>query len=291
MKNRKFVLLVLIPAFAHILIFRILPILANVVISFMEYNPLGQNNHFVAWANYSKMFSDPVFYTALKNTLLFTAIAVPVNIVLSLTIAALITQLRSNKSRSFFRMSFFLPAVAPLVATSVIWGRSIYPTTNGLLNLIIKSLGGTPVNWIGSADNLLFSVIVFTLWADLGYNIILYSAGMDGIPQEFYEASTIDGAGAWTQFRYMTLPLLGRTTTFVILMTLISYFQMFAQFDVLAYQGGPQNSGMVLTNYIYRTGFVYKDMGYASAIAMVLFLIIMLVSFVQQRVNRVDWEY
>ncbi len=291
MKNKKFVLLVLIPAFAHIILFRLMPILANVVISFMEYNPLGQNNHFIALANYSKMFTDPVFFTALKNTIWFTVIAVPINIVISLAIAALITQLRSNKSRSFFRMAVFLPAVAPLVATSVIWGRSIYPTTNGLLNLIIKGLGGSSVNWIGSSDNLLFSVILFTLWADLGYNIILYSAGMDGIPREFYEASTIDGAGSWKQFRYMTLPLLGRTTTFVILMTLISYFQMFAQFDVLAYQGGPQNSGMVLTNYIYRTGFVYKDMGNASAIAMVLFLIIVLVSVVQQRVNRVDWEY
>ena len=291
MKNRKFVLLVLIPTFAHVLIFRILPIFANVIISFMQYNPLASDNQLIGLTNYAKLLEDPVFITAVKNTLVFTFIAVPLNIAISLTVAALITQLRSNKTRSFFRMSVFLPAVAPLVATSVIWGRSIYTTSSGLLNIIVTRLGGTPINWIGSADSLMMSVIIFTLWADLGYNIILFSAGMDGIPRDFYEASWIDGANSWTQFRHITLPLLGRTTTFVVLMTLISYFQMFAQFDVLAYQGGPQNSGMVLTNYIYRTAFVYKDMGYASAISMVLFAIILVVSAVQSRFNRVDWEY
>ena len=137
----------------------------------------------------------------------------------------------------------------------------------------------------------MMSVIVFTLWADLGYNIILFCAGIDGIPKDIYEAADINGAGRFTKFFRITLPLLGRTMTFVSLMTLISYFQMFAQFEVLAYQGGPQNSGLVLTSYIYKTAFAYREMGYAAAISMVLFVIIVIVSIIQKRVNKVDWEY
>ncbi|MBQ0079098.1 MAG: sugar ABC transporter permease, partial [Eubacterium sp.] len=159
------------------------------------------------------------------------------------------------------------------------------------VNNIIEALGGHGVAWTGDAHYVLFSVIIFTLWADLGYNIILFSAGIDGIPGEVYEAAEIDGTGKWKKFFRITLPLLGRTTTFVVLMTLISYFQMFAQFSVLLFKDGPQNSGLVLTSYIYKTAFEYKEMGYAAAISVVLFIIILIVSVVQQRINKVDWEY
>jgi multiple sugar transport system permease protein/raffinose/stachyose/melibiose transport system permease protein len=151
--------------------------------------------------------------------------------------------------------------------------------------------GGTSVNWIGDANFLLISIIVFTLWADVGYNIIIFSAGIDGIPGDIYEASDIDGAGAFLKFRRVTLPLLKRTSTFILIMTLISYFQMFAQFDVIAYMGGPQNSGLVMTSYIYQLAFKHKEMGIASAVAIVLFVIILIVSLIQQRASKVDWEY
>ena len=126
---------------------------------------------------------------------------------------------------------------------------------------------------------------------DVGYNTILFSAGMDGIPQDMYSAAKIDGAGRWKLFSKITFPLLGRTTAFVVMMTLISHFQMFAQFQILAMKDGPQNSGLVLTGYIYKQAFVYKQMGYAAAISMVLFLIILVVSLVQQKFTKVDWEY
>jgi multiple sugar transport system permease protein/raffinose/stachyose/melibiose transport system permease protein len=172
-----------------------------------------------------------------------------------------------------------------------VWGRSIYPTTSGLLNMIVKAFGGDAVNWIGTADHLLGAVIVFTIWADIGYNTILFSAGIDGIPAELYEAADLDGARGFSKFRRITLPLLKRMSTFVLLMTLISHFQMFAQFDVIAYMGGPQNSGLVLTSYIYQMAFKNKEMGQGAAIAMVLFVIILLVSLVQQKLSKVDWEY
>ena len=216
----------------------------------MNYNPLNHSAEFVGLDNYRELLDDPDAVKAFKNTIIFTVVAVALNIVISLTIATLI-----------------------------------------LVNQIIEAFGGEGVAWTGDPHYVMFSVIVFTLWADLGYNIILYSAGIDGIPGEVYEAADLDHAGGWSKFFHITLPLLGRTTTFVILMTLISYFQMFAQFSVLLFKDGPQNSGLVLTSYIYENAFIYKEMGYAAALSVVLFLLILIVSLVQQRINRVDWEY
>ena len=289
--SRKFLLLVLIPIFIEAIIFLVIPILGTCGISFMDYNPLNHSADFVGLDNYKEMLHDPDALIAFKNTIIFTVVAVFLNIIISLFIATLISQMRSNKTRSFFRMIVFLPCMAPMVASAVVWGRSILNTKIGLINQIIEHLGGDGVAWTGDARYVMISVIVFTLWADLGYNIILFSAGIDGIPAEVYEAADLDGAGGWKKWYNITLPLLGRTTTFVILMTLISYFQMFAQFSVLLFKDGPQNSGLVLTSYIYENAFVYKEMGYAAALSVVLFLLITIVSLVQQRVNKVDWEY
>ena len=289
--NRKFLLLVLIPIFIEAIIFLVIPILGTCGISFMNYNPLSHSAEFVGLQNYKEMLDDPDAGIAFKNTIVFTVVAVCLNIVISLAIATLISQMKSNKTRSFFRMIVFLPCMAPMVASAVVWGRSILNTKIGLVNQIIEAFGGEGVAWTGDAHYVMFSVIIFTLWADLGYNIILFSAGIDGIPGEVYEAADLDGAGGWKKWYNITLPLLGRTTTFVILMTLISYFQMFAQFSVLLFKDGPQNSGLVLTSYIYENAFIYKEMGYAAALSVVLFLLITIVSLIQQRINKVDWEY
>jgi multiple sugar transport system permease protein len=292
MRNRKFVSMILTPTFIYLSFIMFLPILGNVVVSFMDYNPLRTENSFIGFDNYVRMLGDDSFYKALGNTLVFVAVTVVINIMISLAIATLISQLKSNKTRSFFRMIAFLPCIAPLVASSVVWLRSIYPTDGGLLNMIIKACGGNAINWLGSADFLMVAVVIFTIWADIGYNIILFSAGIDGIPSEFYQASSIDGAGRWKQFKKITLPLHGGTLTFVFVMTLISHFQMFAQFNVLAFKGmGPQQSGLVLTSYIYKMAFEQKDMGYASAISMALFVIILIITLIQQRLSKVDWEY
>ena len=289
--NRKFILIVLIPIFIEAIVFLVVPILGTIGISFTDYNPIAHKMDFTGLANYRKLFTDADFVIALKNTLVFTIVAVVLNIIISLTVATMISQLRSNKTRGFFRMIVFLPCIAPMVASAVVWGRSILNTKIGLVNQIIEKLGGRGVAWTGDAKYVMISVIIFTLWADLGYNIILFCAGIDGIPSEFYEAASLDGTSSWQRFRHITLPLLGRTTTFVVLMTLISYFQMFAQFSVLLYKDGPQHSGLVLTSYIYKTAFVYKEMGYAAALSFILFLLILVVSLIQQRVNKVDWEY
>lgn len=291
MKNNKIVLIVLIPVFLQVGIFIILPILGGFIISFMDYNPLREDNTFIMFDNYRLLFSDTAFLQALTNTLLFVLITVTANMILSLTLAQLITTFRSNKTRSFFRMVFFLPCIAPMVATSVVWARSIYSVRNGLLNIFFNLFGSLGANWLGDPHTILGSIIIFTLWADIGYNIILFSAGLDGIPAEFYEACKIDGANSFQRFFRITLPLLGRTFAFVIIMTLISHFNMFAQFSEMVAKSSPQNAGLVLTSYIYKTAFEYKNLGYASAISMALFAIIMIITLVQQRLNRVDWEY
>lgn len=289
-QNRKFVLTTIIPLFTEIAIFMVIPIIGTLIISFMNYNPLSQENSFVGIGNYIKLLSDTSFLTALKNTLFFTFVAVAINIVISLFIAVLISQLKSNKTRSFFRMMMFLPCIAPMVASSVVWVRTIFPK-DGLLNAIFTLFGANAISFTGDANYLMSSVIVFTLWADLGYNIILFCAGIDGIPTDIYEAANIDGAGTFKKFFKITLPLLVRTMAFVLLMTLISYFQMFAQFEVLAVKGGPKESGLVLTSYIYKVAFGYREMGYAAAISIILFIVILIVSFVQKRMDKVDWEY
>ena len=291
MRNRKFLLIVLVPCFLEVFIFMVIPIIGTGAISFLDYNPLRSVNEFVGLDNYAQLMGDDRFHIAVKNTLVFTFVTVALNIFVALSLATMISQLKSNKSRSFFRMIVFLPCIAPMVASAVVWSRSLYETRSGLFNAILRDFGGNGIPWIADARYLMMSIIIFTIWVDVGYNTILFSAGMDGIPRDLYHAASIDGAGRWKLFSKITLPLLGRTMTFVVLMTLISHFQMFAQFNILAYRDGPQYSGLVLTGYIYNQAFVYKEMGYAAAISVVLFLIILLVSLVQQRVSKVDWEY
>jgi len=292
MKNKWFVRIALLPIVILFMIFMVLPIISGFVIATFDYNPLRAENSFIGFYNFIKLFNDALFMKSLKNTLTFVFITVTLNIVICLFLASLITSLRSKKLRSLFRVIFFMPCVAPLVASSTVW-RGIYSPKYGLLNNFMENVLHVPaINWLGTPEYLIPSIILFTLWADIGYNIILLSAGMEGIPSDFYESAEMDGSGTIKKFFFITLPLLGRTLSFVVAMTIISHFQMFAQFQVLAGRnGGPNQSGNVLTYYIYKTAFQTKDMGYASAIALALFAIIMIVTIVQQRLSRVDWGY
>jgi multiple sugar transport system permease protein len=290
-KNNKFVFGVLFPIFVLITVFLIVPLIYGLGISFFDYNPLRQSNPFIGFSNYTKLFHDDVFIKATKNTLSFVLITVTLNIVLTLILAQLITVLSKNSVRSFFRMVFFLPCVAPIVAASSVWQGRIYSTRHGIINPVLSSFGIQPISFLGEADLVMYSLIIFTLWVDFGYNTVLFSAGLDSIPSEFSEAGKIDGAGPIKRFIYITFPLLGRTFVFVTMMTIISHFQMFVQFMVLAMRGGPNNASTVLTLYIYKLAFINKNMGYASAVALVLFLIIMAVTLIQRRINRIDWGY
>ena len=291
MRSKKFVAFVLIPIFLLLFVFLVLPLFYGLGISFFDYNPLRSENPFVGLDNFKKLFSDPIFFKALGNTFLFVFVTVAINIALTLMLAQFITVLPSNRLRGFFRMVFFLPCVAPIVAASSVWGSRIFSTKTGVLNSLLVALGKQPINFLGTADLVMWALIAFSVWVDFGYNTILFSAGMDSIPHTYQEAAKIDGANAWQRFIHITLPLLRRTFVFVTIMTLISHFEMFVQFMSLAHRGGPNYASTVLTLYVYKLGFMNKDMGYASAVALVLFAIIMVITLLQKRFTKVDWEY
>jgi len=296
MRNNKFVAVVLAPMFLFLFVFSVLPIFLGLGISLFHYVPLNKTQPFVGFGNFIKLGSDKVFLIALKNTLVFVPVSVAMNIVITLLLAQSISSMRRSWMRGLLRVAFFLPCVAPLVASSVVW-RGMYNLQFGLFNNILAMFGAAPHNWLGDQATLMPSIIIFTLWADIGYNIIIFSAAIDGIPADMLEAAVIDGANSIQRFFRVTLPMLGRAMSFVIAMTLISYFEMFAQFMVFnrsngPVSGGPNNAGMVLTLYSYKTAFTGdKDMSYGAVIALALFAIIMVFTAIQQRLNRVDWGY
>ena len=291
MKNTRFAAIVLIPAVALLTLFVIVPIVGSFVISLFEYNPLRSHSEFLGLGNFMRLLEDQVYIKSLTNTIVFVFITVSINISLTLILGAFISSVGRKWIKNAFLVSIFLPCVAPVANSAVVWSRSLFPTKGGLLNELVMAIGGSPLNWGGSPAMIMPSIILFTVWVDIGYNTVLFTAGMDGIPRDFYEAANIDGAGTLKKFFFVTLPLLGRTFSFVTAMTLISHFQMFAQFEILAKNGGPGKAGQVLTTYIYYTGFTAKDMGYASAISVTLFLLVIAITIVQQRLNRVDWGY
>ena len=291
MKNNRFVALVLVPSLLLLTLFVVIPIFGSFVISLLDYNPLRANNPFVGIDNYKRAFSDPIYNKAVKNSLTFVVVTVAINISMTLVLSQCISRIRRKSFRNLILMAIFLPVVAPMANSAVVWLRSLFPLRAGLFNLLITTLGGTPIDWLGTVRMLMPSIIMFSLWADIGYNTVLFTAGIEGIPKDFYEAADIDGAGPILQFFRITLPLLGRTFSFVAAMTMISHFQMFAQFMIFARTGGAGDAGRVLTTYIYHIGFTAKDMGYASAISVTLFFIILVFTGIQQRLNRVDWGY
>lgn len=291
MKNNRFVACVLVPIFLLIIVFLFLPLLLGLGISFFDYNPLRAQNQFIGLDNYLKLARDPIFLKVLKNTVFFVFVTVLLNILFTLGLSIFISVLPSNKTRSFFRMMYFLPCIAPMVGSTSVWGSRVFSTRTGILNTLLVQLGGKPVNFLGNADTVMWAIIAFTIWVDFGYNTILFSAGLDAIPGTYQDAAKIDGANAWQRFTRITLPLLERTFVFVLIMTLISHFQMIVQFMTLATRGGPNYASTVLTLYVYNLGFVSKDMGYASAVALVLFAIIMAVTLIQRRFMKADWGY
>ncbi|MDR3138308.1 MAG: sugar ABC transporter permease [Treponema sp.] len=292
MKSYKFVIAVLAPVFILIATFQIIPIFLGLGISFFNYSPLNEHNIFIGFSNFIKLVKDPIFYKAFGHTFYFVVVSTGMNLVLTLVIAQIISSFRSNKLRSGFRVIFFMPCVAPLAATGFVW-KLMYDHRFGLINIILNRLFNiTPRAWLGEAGTVLPAIIIFSLWADIGYNIILFCAGIDGIPRDFFEAAVIDGAGPVARFFRITLPLLARTTCFVLAMTMIFYFQSFAQFEVMQRDhGGPNDIGLVLSLLIYRTAFKFKDMGYAATISLGLFLMIMVFTIISQKVNKVDWGY
>lgn len=285
----RFIYLSLAPILLLFGVFAFLPIGWSLGLSVFKYNPLSDNALFVGADNYIRMMGDALFLKSLWVTFKFVIIAVIVNILITLLIAMAISRVRVTRIKNMFRVVFFLPTIAPLAGTAIVWS-TMFNYHSGLFNLLLRQLHISPVHWLSDPHYALLSVIMMTLWADIGYNIVLFMAGRDSIPDMYYEAAILDGANPWHQFCNVTMPLMRRTMLFVSVTTVVSYFQAFAQFQIMT-KGEPFNETRVLALHIYEKAFSNSNMGYASAMATVFLVIILLVTLLQLKWGRTQWEY
>ena len=274
------------PATLAIVVFFFVPIAAALVLSFTDFDIYAvaswRNLRFVGLRNYGRLLHDPLFSIALGNTLYFVAVGVPLTIALSLGTALLVSSKRV-RFQGLFRTLFFLPVVTTLVAVAVVW-RYVYHPRFGLLNQGLGALGLGPIDWLGDPRSAMPAIIVMAAWKNFGFNMIVLVAALQSIPDNLYEAARLDGASELQQLRYVTLPLLAPTLLFVTVITVIGYFQLFAEPYVMT-QGGPSNRTLSIVLLMYEQGFRWWNMGYAAAVAFVLFAIILALTLVQRRLT------
>lgn len=272
----KLALAYLAPGKTGLVIFILIPLLASIVISLYRW-PLFGSPEFQGLGNYQTLlFSDPMFWRVLLNTLVFTIAFTSLNLLLSVTIAVWLQQL--GPWGPFFRVLFFIPVVMPMVANALIWRLML--NDEGVINSFLGFFGIDGPSWLGTPTLAMTSLIAMSLWQGIGYNIVVLGAGLNTINTSTLEAAMIDGAGAWKRFLSVVLPLLTPSIFFCLVMTLIGAFKVFAQPFMLT-DGGPGNSTTTLVLYLYRQGFSFNDLGYASALAWSLFVLVMLVTALQ----------
>ena len=275
------------PALLVIAIFFFLPIVAALLISLTDFDIYSladlRNLRFVGLGNYLKLLETPLFWQALGNTLYFVAVGVPLSIGASLG-AALLLHSRLARFKPLFRTALFAPVVTTLVAVAVIW-RYMFNTRYGLLNYALGGIGIDPIDWLGDPHWAMPAIILFAVWKNFGYNMIIFLAGLQSIPEELYEAARIDGASIWRQFASITLPMLSPVVLLVGILTIAGYFQLFAEPYVMT-QGGPLQSTVSVLYFMYDEGFKWWNLGSASAVAFMLFLLIFAVTALQLRGKR-----
>lgn len=279
------------------------------VLMFFDYSPgrlggpilgLGGSNPFIGLGHFVEMVRGTsvqatLFRTSLRNTLIFAIAVLPLNLAITLPLAWLLESI-GNRFKTLYRTIYFLPVLTSSVGVALIW-MSMYDPQAGWINAIIRAMGGTPVSWLSdpragfaNVSVAMWAVIIAYLWQDYGYNMVIFIAALQGVPQELREAALIDGANSWQAFTRITLPLIRPTMLFVCVMTMLSSFQVFDIIQVMT-NGDPNNQTQVLMLDIYKSAFRYQNMGWAAAESFVLFLIVMGVTLFQMRVLRTDWEY
>ena len=262
------------PALIVIALFFAVPVLAALALSLTDFDIYAlsdlDNLRFVGLGNYVNLLHEPLFWKALGNTFYFVIVGVPLSIAVSLG-AALLLQSKLGRFKPFFRTAFFAPVVTTVVAVAVIW-RYLFHTKYGLVNWGLGGIGIDPIDWLGDPTWAMPTIILFAVWKNFGYNMIIFIAGLQAIPEDLYEAARIDGASTWSQFRHVTLPLLGPVLLLVGILTMAGYFQLFAEPYVMT-QGGPLESTVSVLYLMYEQGFKWWNLGAASAVAFVLFVL------------------
>ena len=276
----------LAPSLLHLAVFVLTPIVFAGYLSVHRWDVVVPDKPFVGLDNFREMFSDESFWNALKNTLLYT-LNVPVGMMLSLGVALMMN--RRFKGISLLRTLYFLPSVTSFVAIALVW-MWIYHPTFGVANFLLGLFGLGPSAWLNSTSTAMVSVIIFSIWLSLGYQMVIFLAGLQGIPEELHDAARIDGSGSWNRFWHITLPLLKPTTFFIFVTSLITSFQVFTSIYVMT-AGGPVHSTDVIVYHIYQSAWEQLRMGYASAMSWVLFVIIVIATWIQFRLMGKQIEY
>ena len=273
----------MLPDLLGLLVFVVGPILYALFLSFHEWNAFS-SPAFVGFDNYQRLWGDPQFWSSLRVTALYTFSYVPIVFAVSLGLAVLVSQ--RLPFIGMFRTLFFVPVVLSLVVSALMW-KFIFDERVGFLNYLLNLVGLPSQPWLGSVELALPAIVMVSVWIHMGYYMVIFLAGIQDIPKLYYDAAKIDGASALQAFWHVTLPLLKPTSLFVIVILLINSFQVFDQIWVMT-KGGPASATEVTVIYIYRQAFEFLNLGYASASAFVLFLIILVFSLVQFRLFRSD---
>jgi len=277
------------PALVVIGLFFLLPVVAALALSFTDFDLYAladvRNLRFVGLDNYLHLLTTPLFWKALGNTAWFVLLGVPLSIGTSLA-AALLVNSKLARAPALLRTAYFAPVVSTLVAVAIVW-RFILHTRYGLLNYALGHLGLGPVDWMGDPHWSIPAIVILAVWKNFGYNMIIFVAALQAIPGDLYEAARIDGSSLWQELRHITLPSLRPTFTLVTVLTVAGYFQLFAEPYVMT-RGGPLQSTVSVLYFMYEEGFKWWNLGSASAVAFVLFLIILAVTVVPLRVLRRD---
>jgi fructooligosaccharide transport system permease protein len=272
-----------LPAILLLFTFLVLPVVLAFIYSFMEYNMLNPDaKSFNGLENYKRLFQDMLFFKALKNTMYFTAIVVPLQCGVALVLALLVN--KKVKVASLGRVFFFSPVVTSMVVVAILW-TFLFNVNNGLINNALNFFGIPNQQFLLSEGQAMNSIIFMSIWQAAGFQMMIFLAGLKEVPETLYEAAEIDGANAWQKFWNVTMPSIQHVTGFVLIITTIQAFRLFIQPYVMT-NGGPSDSTKTLVFMLYENGFQFRDVGYSSAIAVVFFLVVIITSLILKKVLK-----
>ena len=274
--------LMLVPAIVLMVTFLIIPIILTFGLAFTNARLISpEPARFIGLDNFTRLFSSPTFWRSLQNTVVFALVIVPVQSAIALGLALLINA--KVRGVNFFRTVYFLPVVTSMVVVSMLWMFMYQP--NGLINVLLAKIGIDGPDWLGDPRTALFAIIVLSIWQAVGMHMVIWLSGLQTIPGELYEAAALDGAGPWRQFLHVTWPGLRQTATFILITITIAAFSLFTQVNIMT-QGGPLDATSTVVFQAVRTGFQQQQTGYASAISLVFFAIVLVVSLIQRYFTR-----
>ena len=274
--------LFLAPAFLVFLVFIFIPMIASFVLSFFSYSMTTiKEPEFVGLKNFITLFQTPVFRTAMKNTVVYTAFTVPTTMACGLCIALLINS-RLVRRKNFYKVCYYIPYVSSKEAKAIVFSLVFNSSPNGIMNQILGKLGIAPVGWLSNDKWAMFVVVLLSVWKELGYVMVIYTGGLLSISQDIYEAVSLDPISSWKKLIYITLPMLRPTTLFLLVVETIGSFQVFTPVQIMT-NGGPGYSTPTIVTYLYQKGFQEYKMGMASAIAVIMFVILLFLSILQNK--------